>query len=192
MLGYIISDKKRINPKNYEIKSFNILCKTNLNIFVVKHNKVLYMNDIIINSAKYGQIEVLRWHLKSYNIEIYRYVELQYEIFITASSYGHVNIIEWLKNIKFNKDIYIPYQDICRYALHNGHVQILGWLYNEGKLKYTKKLFDTCFYKILNFFLNIIKIKKVIKWHNASKSYKFLITIKFKTKNNYIKGYNKN
>jgi hypothetical protein len=192
MLGYIISDKKSINPKNYEIQSFNILCKTHLNIFVVKHNKVLYMNNIIINSTKYGHIEVLKWYVKSYNIEIYRDIELQYEIFITASTYGHVKIIDWLKNIKFNKDLYIPYYNICQYASHNGHVQILEWLKNEDKIKYNRKLFDTCFYKILNFFVNNNKVKKVVKWHNEFKSYKFLITIKFKTKNNYIKGYNKN
>jgi hypothetical protein len=40
MLGYIISDKQKINVKEHEIFSFDILHKTDLNIFVIKNNKV--------------------------------------------------------------------------------------------------------------------------------------------------------
>ena len=59
MLGYIISDKYEINVENYKIQSFDILHKTDLNIFVIENNKVLYKNNIIINSFYYGHDQVL-------------------------------------------------------------------------------------------------------------------------------------
>jgi hypothetical protein len=50
MLGYIISDKDKINVEDHEIKSFDVLHKTDLNIFVVKNNTILYKNNIIIRA----------------------------------------------------------------------------------------------------------------------------------------------
>jgi hypothetical protein len=61
MLGYIISDKSKINIEEHEMKSFDILHKTDLNIFVIKDNKVLYKNNIIGYASTYGHIEVLEW-----------------------------------------------------------------------------------------------------------------------------------
>ena len=52
-----------------------------------------------------------------------------------------------------------------------------------------KKLLSTKNALTLNFFIKNINIKKVIKWAYSSK---FIKSKKFKTKNNYIKGYNKN
>ena len=51
MLGYIISDKENINVIEHEIKNFDVPCHTNLNIFVVKDNKILYKNDIVFNAC---------------------------------------------------------------------------------------------------------------------------------------------
>ena len=65
MVGYIISDKEDINVENYEIKSFDILHKTNLNIFVIENNKVLYKNNIINNAYEHGHIQVLEWFKNS-------------------------------------------------------------------------------------------------------------------------------
>jgi hypothetical protein len=47
MLGYIISDKENICIDEHEIFSFDILHKTDLNIFVIENNKVLYKNNYI-------------------------------------------------------------------------------------------------------------------------------------------------
>ena len=65
MSGYIISDKEEINVENYEIKSFDILHKTDLNIFVINDNKVLYKNNIILNASNNGHIKVLEWFKNS-------------------------------------------------------------------------------------------------------------------------------
>ena len=65
MLGYIISDKYEINVKNHKIKSFNILKHTNLNIFVIKNNKVIYINNIIFYASFNGHIKVLEWFKNS-------------------------------------------------------------------------------------------------------------------------------
>jgi hypothetical protein len=61
MLGYIISENENINVEEYEIKSFDILHKTDLNIFVVKNNKVLFKNNIVNNASSFGFVEVLEW-----------------------------------------------------------------------------------------------------------------------------------
>ena len=44
--------------------------------------------------------------------------------------------------------------------------------------------------KIFMFLTQNIHIKKIIKWNKEN--FKIIDVIKFKTKNNYIKGYNKN
>ena len=126
MLGYIISDKEKINVEEHEIKSFDILHKTNLNIFVVENNKVLYKNNII------------------------------YE----ACCYGNVQVLEWFKNsgyqFKYNK-------------------KAIYWA------SFNRKSY------VLKFYSNV-NIKKLIKWASNN----FIKTIKFKTHNKYLKGYQKN
>jgi hypothetical protein len=156
MLGYIISDKKNINVEEHEIKSFNILNNTNLNIFVIENNKVLYKNNIICSASNYGHVQVLEWYKNSgydfnYNNRPFYY----------ASCNGHVQVLEWFKNsgfeLKYDKDSIF-------WSYYSGDFQVLKWFKNHN-------------------------IKKVLKW---SRSTKFLKTIKYKTKNNYVKGYNKN
>jgi hypothetical protein len=127
MIGYIISDKENINVKEHEIKSFNILNNTNLNIFVIENNRVLYKNNIIVYSCIY---------------------------------LGHIEVLEWFKNSGYE----INY---TRWEIRNASIC------NNNK--------------VLEFFKNR-NIKKIIKWSN----FKFNKTIKYKTKNNYLKGYNKN
>jgi hypothetical protein len=139
MLGYIISDKEEINVKEHEIFNFDILHKTNLNIFVVENNKRLYKNNIMYYACYFGHVEVLKWFKNSGYEFKYNKWSIDGAIF-----YGHVKILEW-----FN---------------YNRHIKILEFFKNHN-------------------------VKKVIKW---SKLLKFLKTIKYKTKNNYIKGYNKN
>jgi hypothetical protein len=96
MLGYIISDKDVINVKNYEIKPFNILKYTYLNIFVIENNKVLYKNDIVYYACKYGHIQVLKWFKNSgYRL---KYGE---EEISNASKYGYVQVLEWFKNSSY-------------------------------------------------------------------------------------------
>ena len=94
MLGYIISDKEKINVEeheieehenvslnffvekdlktfiveDYEIFSFYVLHKTDLNIFVVENNKVLYKNSIVFNACFKGHVKVLEW-FKNLNVK---------------------------------------------------------------------------------------------------------------------------
>ena len=99
MLGYIISNKRKINVKNYEIFSFDILHKTNLNIFVIENNKVIYKNNIICNASFYGHDQVLEWFKNSgykfkYNKQgIYR-----------AYEHNKINILKFFsKNFNIKK-----------------------------------------------------------------------------------------
>ena len=155
MLGYIISNRENIKIEEYDIKSFDILHKTNLNIFVVEDNEVLYKNNIINNACYYGHVQVLEWFKNSGYKFKYNEWACNY-----ASRNGHIQILEWFKNSGYE---FKYYGWAISWASMNDHIQILEWFKN-------------------------LNIKKVIKWSN----HKFLKTIKFKTKNNYIKGYNKN
>ncbi len=182
MLGYIISDKNAINVENYEIKNFDILHKTTLNIFVIENNKVLYKNYIINNASLYGHIQVLEWFKNSgYEFE-YDEWAINY-----ASKYGNIQVLEWFKNSGYEFKYNI---NAINYATINGHIQVLEWFKNSGyKFKYSKKAFRTTFIKTLKFYNNNINIKKLIAW---TSEIIFVKSIKFKTQNKYFKGYYKN
>ena len=181
MLGYIISDKNEINVENYEIQSFDILHKTNLNIFIIENNKVLYKNNIIKYACLYGHIQVLEWFKKSE----YEF-EYNTNAINDASEYGHIQVLEWFKNsgYEFKYDKWAIY-----YVSDKGNIQLLEWFKNSGyEFKYYRMVFKTKFIKILKFYSYHFNIKKLIKW-----SYNiFIKTVKFKTNNKYLKGYQKN
>ena len=240
MLGYIISDKNEINVENYEIKSFDILHKSNLNIFVIENNKILYKNNIINNASCYNHIQVLEWFKNSeyefeysetaiffasmhghiqvlewlknfgYNCKFYYTLAINY-----ASKYGHIQVLEWFKNsdyeFKYNEEAITYASQNCHIqvlewfknsgysfkyderaingASENGHIQVLEWFKNSSyKFKYNKKIFKTKIIKILKFYCNNCNIKKIINWSSNI----FIKTIKFKTHNKYLKGYQKN
>jgi hypothetical protein len=185
MLGYIISDKDEIRVRNHKIKSFDILHKTNLNIFVIENNKVLYKNDIIINACKYGHIQVLEW-LKNSGYE-FKYDE---NAIMNASAKGHIQVLEWFKNsgYEFKHNKYAIY-----FATKNEHIKVLEWFKNSGyEFKYVRWTFYKSEIKILKFYSFHINMKKIIKWITWPKSEFFIKTIKFKTNNKYLKGYQKN
>jgi hypothetical protein len=239
MLGYIISDKDEINVKEHEIFSFDILHKTDLNIFVIENNKVVYKNNIISNASKYGHIQVLEWFKNSgyefkYDKWAIDYVyenghiqvlewfknsgyEFKYDrhAINIASGYGHVKVLEWFKNYGYefkyfkcaitcasekghvqvlewfkNSSYEFKYDEMAiNGASNNGHVQVLEWFKNSGyEFKYDKCVFTTKIIKILNFYCFNCNIKKLIKWSSNI----FIKTIKFKTHNKYLKGYQKN
>ncbi len=105
MLGYIISDKNEINIKNHEIQSFDILHKTDLNIFVIQNNEVLYRDDIINWASSYGHVQVLEW-FKNSGYE-FKYNQRAINM---ASNNGHIQVLEWFKNsgyeFKYNKWVF--------------------------------------------------------------------------------------
>jgi hypothetical protein len=211
MLGYIISDKEEINVEEHEIKSFDILHKTDLNIFVVENNEVLYKNNIISEACECGHVKVLDWFKKSG----YEFKNPESYIISEVCYYGHVQILEWLKNNNYNINYSIYSINFASgnghiqileffncnkynisydlyaiiYACSGGHIQILEWFKKYGyRFKYSYVIKKCINIISLNFFFKNIHNKKFIEWSKVSK---FKIN-KFKTKTNYIKGYNKN
>ena len=185
MLGYIISDKEEINVKNYKIKSFDILHRTDLNIFVIENNKVLYKNYIINSACIYSHIKVLEWFKNSGYEFKYDQSAINY-----ASVNGHIQVLEWFKNSGYE----FKYNEwAINLASQYGHIKVLEWFKNSDyDFKYSRDAFKSNFInfiKIFKFYSNIINIKKLIKWSNKIF---FIKTIKFKTHNKYLKGYQKN
>jgi hypothetical protein len=174
----------RIHVENYKIKSIDILhFTTDLKIFVSGGGRLLYRNDNIVEYAsKYGHVEVLEWFKNSG----YEFKYSAYAI-TAASENGHIQVLEWFKNsgYKFKYNVWA-----IIWASGYGHIQVLEWFKNSGyKFKYLKRALTTNFIRILKFYGNHINIKKLIKW---SKKIIFIKTIKFKTRNKYLKGYQKN
>jgi hypothetical protein len=241
MLGFIISYKDKIDvEEEYEIiKSFDFLHKTDLNIFVIQNNKVLYKNDIINCASFYGHIQVLEWYKNSG-------YEFKYDIWAIylASKNGHIQVLEWFKNFGYefkynnnainnasrnghiqvlewfkNSGYEFKYdENAIYYASIYGHIKVLEWFKNSGyefkynndainmasyygqvevlkwfknsnyAFKYGEYVFTTNIIKILKFYSINVNIKKLIKWSSNI----FIKTIKFKTHNTYLKGYQKN
>ena len=123
MLSYIISDKNKISVEEHEIKSFDILHKTDLNIFVIENNKVLYINDIIIYASAYGHDKVLEW-FKNSDYE-FKYNERAIN---WASRFGYIQVLEWFNNsgYKFKYD---------KYAFKTKNIKILKFYSNHLNIK---------------------------------------------------------
>ncbi len=107
-----------------------------------------------------------------------------------ASRNGDVQFLEWFKNsgYEFKYDNYAIF-----YASENGHVHVLEWFKNSGyEFKYDKNAINYAssngHIKVLKFCCINLNIKKLIKWSSNN----FIKTIKFKTYNKYLKGYQKN
>ena len=185
---------------------------TDLNIIVIKNNKILYINNILQNACRYNHIEVLEWLLKHnigsrvYNILFHAatygnikilnwfenknyhiYDQIIIDVIKTAAFHKHVNVFEWFKNsiynFKYDKSLFLR-------VVNNKCNDILEWLKkNNYAIKYyMSDLIDIRDIKIFKFFCDNVNIKKIIK-RKISLNHAFL---KFKIKNNYIKGYNKN
>jgi hypothetical protein len=186
MLGYIISDKEEINVNEDEIKSFDILHKTDLNIFVVENNEVLYKNDIIFEACLNGHVQVLDWFKKSG----YEFKNPDSQIIDEVCSLGYIQILEWLNNnnyklnyssdsinwasgsgnIKilefFNSNKYkfkFKYGlDAMSYACECGHVQVLEWFKKYGYIFKYSYVINNCINIIcLNFSLKTYIIKNL-------------------------------
>ena len=211
MLGYIISDKENINVVECEIQSFDVLRKTDLNIFVIENDKVLYKNDIINNALKMGHVQVLKWFKHSG-------YEFKYNVWAirNASVCGHVQVLEWFKHLGYkfkyvecaiNNASHFEHIHVLEWFKHsgyefeyninaingasgNGHVKVLEWFKHLGyKLKYNN--YTIMYAKniiILKWFIKNINPKKVIKWSKQA----IVETLEFKAKKRYFKGYKKN
>jgi hypothetical protein len=131
------------------------------------------MDNSIIIAATNGNVELLNWYEKNGYKSKIEFVALQ-----NAYNNGHYKVLEWIK-----KSIY-PLRK-----------------YKKNNLRWYSPL------KIILIFIKKICIKKVIKWLDIDIKgldihlndvdinefkVKEVKGIKFKTKNNYIKGYNKN
>ena len=138
MLGYIISDREKMNVKKHEIISFDIICNTDLNVFFVKDTK----NEILtIDFSPYyfnlsimkDDMKILKWFCESV---FRRRLEYENEIIENAARSGKLKIIKWFK--KINGKINYSYE-VIHYASQFGRVKILKWFKSlKQKFKYNK------------------------------------------------------
>ena len=103
-----------------------------------------------------------------------------------ASGSGNIKILEFFNCNKYKFKYGL---DAMSYACQSGHVQVLEWFKKNGyRFKYSYVINNCINISCFNFFFKNIHNKKFIKWTKVSK---FKMN-NFKTKTNYIKGYNKN
>jgi hypothetical protein len=205
MLGYVLSHRNITNEtlKDYEIKSFDVLSDDlEKNIYVIENNKILYDGSNLIQNATINKhIQVLKWLIKSKYIikkidsNICNYKKgsilcLRFNEYRDAFYSGSIKILKWVKKFDNNfknsiKKFYIDFHIV------RNNVKFLKYLdTNYYKNRYSNKPFYGLTHtKTLNFLIHKINIKKIIMWTVAWKSKKI---IKFKLKNNYLKGYKKN
>ena len=144
----------------------------------------------VLQASREGNVHYFEWFKNSG-------YEFKYDnrVIYYASMFGNVEILEWFKNYvyEFKYDEYA-----IQFASETGEIEVLKWFKNSGyKFKYNKDAIYLASIKSLKFLIENINIKKIVCWKRKRKSIKksssdYNKTIKIKTKNNYIKGYNKN
>ena len=123
MLGYLTSNLN-------EIKSFDILHKTNLNIFVIENYCILYENNIINNACLYGHVQVLEWFKKSG----YKF-EYDEKAINNACLNGHVKVLQWFKKSGFK----LKYtNDVIKHATQKTFKFLIKNIYVKKVIKYYK------------------------------------------------------
>ena len=120
-----------------------------------------------------------------------KYCKIDENAICKASKKGDVQFLEWFKNSRyeFKYNAYVINYAASKY----GNIQVLEWFKNSGyEFKYDKWAIimasENGHVKVLEWFKNYCNIKKFIKILNSY----YTKTIKFKMKNSYFKGYNKN
>lgn len=86
-------------------------------------------------AAKNGSLEMIEWLLSVYNKPIFNTVHsIDHSCYRVAARYGHIPILEWLKNQ--NKSIpFTLLEDVC----HCGTLPIVQWVLRNTNLKLNKK-----------------------------------------------------
>ncbi len=201
--AYLYESSHIKNIQNYEIKSFNNPEKIYVMIIVFENNEIIFKcikNDIVFYAITHNKIEILNWYVKSggslntYIYKNYPNEPIKIDNYIDyASSIGYVKILEWLKNsnYKFKYSKWAMF-----FASRNGHVQVLKW-FKDSKYKLKYNIWFVIYamnFVVLKFLIENINSKKIIKWSsNVYCSQKHKVKkLRFKIKNNYFKGYNKN
>ena len=106
---------------------------------------------------------------------------------LIAATNGNLELLNWYEKNSYKSKISTF---VLENAYSNGHHKVLEWITKSiYPLSEYNRRYLRCYIplKILSIFIRKIFIKKVIKWININAK-----GIKLKTKNNYIKGYNKN
>jgi hypothetical protein len=176
---------------------FNGYCDENE---VIKNLKLLKKNGYKLDESisRYsfygGNLKILKWLIHNeYNIDICD------DIIVIVIHNNHLHILKWLKKIGYNFNIH---KTILEAVLKTRNTEIFNFFKNTFSLFHFYKWFHIG-YGIYNFtfikWFSNINVKKVINFEGKKRylkinriKKKFLKTIKFKTKNNYMKGYNKN
>ena len=181
---------------NSEFKDYIIKNKKNLidNASTYGHVQILewfknsefefkYSFQAIDKASKSGNIKILEWFKNSGYEFKYSFHSVNY-----ACLRGRIEVLEWFKNSGYE---FKYTENAINWASKYNHIEILEWFKNSSyKFKYNKKIIILSSMKIFMFLTQNIHIKKIIKWN--IENFKIIDTIKFKTKNNYVKGYNKN
>ena len=144
------------------------------------------MFGYVLSNKEHTHKSIKRYYVKNFNtlsndlnknIFIVHKDKILYEkdILFYASLLNHENVLEWYK-----KSGYVFSK---KFLIEHKKYNDMGFIDNSGTMIYGN------YNKILKTYLKYVHVKKVIKWGYRKKGLKY---VKFKTKNYYLKGYNKN
>ena len=184
MTGYIQTNDIIKDIKKYHINNFNILSKDLTKpIFIVENNNIVFTN------LRNFQYKIKNSNKKNSNYS--NYTDFDYfKQYLEYLDYYEDMEMEYLIHQKTFYVQHINRGSIIDYAVNHNNFQILNWYHKSNFCfkKYTKSIYNTINIKIILILVIKINIKKSVKNFKTN----ITKTIKFKTKNNYIKGYNKN
>jgi hypothetical protein len=147
-----------------------------------------------------GHIQVLEWFKNSGYEFKYNFYAISH-----AAMHGHIQVLNWFKNSGYE----INYSEVLdwfknsgydnpvwaiNFAFYYKHNQVLELLKNNFNVKKFIKSSNSDYNTIKNRTVSLImsacfsSVKKNITTSNSD----YIKTIKYKTKNNYMKSYNKN
>jgi hypothetical protein len=156
-----------------------------------KYGLSLNKNSVLL-AVKNGHYNIVKWIL-NYNKN---YINgPRYEIMARACEYNRFEIIMLLK--KFLNQKYILNKVVCVSFKFN-RLNILLWVLKMFRVKFyviCNCVIEFCNKKNLKILYIIIDkygFKKIIKSWTIRRKHKILRNLRFKSKNKYLKGYNKN
>ncbi len=86
-----------------------------------------YCDAIFISSSEYGHLEIIKYMVEKYKINIHKCDDLAFRL---AAKNGKFEVVKYLHNL--GSDIHALYDDALCYAAKNGYLDVVIYLHENG------------------------------------------------------------